>query len=338
MRSTGAKTTTQAGRLQRVDSLRSGSKNHSMDAGNPSAWADSLRSGSRSTASKRCTAWDTDQRTSMSTMSTRPPLSEKVSFNGSWISVVQEEAGETAARLIKDDMLTWEDGSVTQLRIKSAGSFEMEVHGWTYSGEIRADGKIYWDDGDIWRLQEAPKRQLVRRSSSLPSLPSRSLGNQQASSSSGRNEQASFTRQHSTGSSNGQVRTHSARTQRGDSIDSADTRTQVPAPLRPSSAFGMSTASTCPGSGRSSGLCSSGRSTSVSPEAFRASSGGVVRAVSSRGRCASKDSDFSSSCCRRQLREPQMWHWRRRWPRNSVFLPSVLRSTTTDDAAITSVS
>jgi len=55
---------------------------------------------------------------------------------------------------IDGDKLTWKDGPTELLVITSDVTLELTFEGHTYHGELREDGQLHWDDGDIWTRQE----------------------------------------------------------------------------------------------------------------------------------------------------------------------------------------
>jgi len=75
-------------------------------------------------------------------------------IDGSWRSVQESEAPQHV-KLIHHNTLTAQNGDITQLKNKTTDGFEMELKGDTYKAELKADGKIYWSDGDIWVRSEA---------------------------------------------------------------------------------------------------------------------------------------------------------------------------------------
>jgi hypothetical protein len=67
-------------------------------------------------------------------------------FNGVWCHGV-----------INGNVLTWNDASISQICIDDMTRvIEVTYDGVSYSGELRADDQIYWNDGDIWSRQLAP--------------------------------------------------------------------------------------------------------------------------------------------------------------------------------------
>lgn len=51
---------------------------------------------------------------------------------------------------ISSGMLRWQDGPAVALSVTGAATVEVALGGATYRGELRADGKLHWDDGDVW--------------------------------------------------------------------------------------------------------------------------------------------------------------------------------------------
>merc|ERR1712232_1302226 len=51
--------------------------------------------------------------------------------------------------LIDGNILKWTDGPPTRPVIKGQ-TLEVELDGHTFHGELRADGRLHWDDGDVW--------------------------------------------------------------------------------------------------------------------------------------------------------------------------------------------
>ena len=81
---------------------------------------------------------------------TQPELDVRI--NGSWSSGPEEDAA-----IINDGTLTFGNGDVAKLQIKSSSSFEMEYEGKTYTCELRDDDRLHWSEGEIWiRFESAP--------------------------------------------------------------------------------------------------------------------------------------------------------------------------------------
>jgi len=75
---------------------------------------------------------------------------EKAAINGSWASI-----DDNKVNVINGSNLTWNDGEVTRIRVKNPSSFDMELRGSTCAAELRGDGKLHWNDGDVWIRCEA---------------------------------------------------------------------------------------------------------------------------------------------------------------------------------------
>jgi hypothetical protein len=65
----------------------------------------------------------------------------EVKFEGRW----------TKAR-ISGNVLTWNEGEDVLIHIHSASSFSMVYDGTVYHAELHENGKLHWDDGDVWAL------------------------------------------------------------------------------------------------------------------------------------------------------------------------------------------
>jgi hypothetical protein len=63
-----------------------------------------------------------------------------VNFDGSW----------SGRGVIRDGMLTWHDGPTVPLVVLSSTALQVALDGRTYQGELRKDGGLHWDDGDVW--------------------------------------------------------------------------------------------------------------------------------------------------------------------------------------------
>jgi len=71
-------------------------------------------------------------------------------FNGAWNNGV-----------INGDVLTWNDGVVSQVRIDEMTKvIEVTYQGTSFAGELRDDDKIHWDDGDTWTRVHFPNASL----------------------------------------------------------------------------------------------------------------------------------------------------------------------------------
>merc|ERR1712110_1184438 len=66
-------------------------------------------------------------------------LSGGCKFDGIWNSAS-----------IHDGTLTWNEGEDVPLSIISANIFQMHYVGKIYLAVLRDDGKLHWDDGDVW--------------------------------------------------------------------------------------------------------------------------------------------------------------------------------------------
>merc|ERR1712232_361650 len=51
---------------------------------------------------------------------------------------------------IRGTTLVWNDGPATPIVITDRQTLEVKLDGQVYSGELRADGQLHWDDGDVW--------------------------------------------------------------------------------------------------------------------------------------------------------------------------------------------
>lgn len=78
-------------------------------------------------------------------------------FDGSWYS--SQGSGYMMPKLISGDTLTWHDGEVTQVTI-NARRIKMTFAGNCCIGELQADNKIYWNDGDTWLRHEVQHSSL----------------------------------------------------------------------------------------------------------------------------------------------------------------------------------
>ena len=59
--------------------------------------------------------------------------------------------------VIHGDKLTWHDDAVSKLFIDEATKvLQVTWQEISYRGELRADGKIYWSDGDVWNRGPHP--------------------------------------------------------------------------------------------------------------------------------------------------------------------------------------
>lgn len=69
------------------------------------------------------------------------------SFNGIWNKAC-----------IHDGLLTWNEGGDVTIMITSTTTFQMRYDGKDYNAELRHDGTLHWDDGDVWtrHAKEAP--------------------------------------------------------------------------------------------------------------------------------------------------------------------------------------
>merc|ERR1712113_1301855 len=71
------------------------------------------------------------------------PLTCEARFDGDWSSAT-----------IRGNLLTWRDGQISLLAFPGPRKLQMTCSGKAYAGELHPDGKIYWDDGDVWtRIQ-----------------------------------------------------------------------------------------------------------------------------------------------------------------------------------------
>lgn len=72
-------------------------------------------------------------------------------FDGTW-----------SRGVINGETMTWNDGTISSLRIDTlkremsdvTAIIEMIYEGATFKGELRDNGKIHWDDGDVWTRQQ----------------------------------------------------------------------------------------------------------------------------------------------------------------------------------------
>jgi len=73
------------------------------------------------------------------------------SFKGTWNKAC-----------IHDGVLTWNDGEDVAITVTSAKSFQMQYLGKDYTAELWSDGKLHWDDDDVWTRMacEAPPHKL----------------------------------------------------------------------------------------------------------------------------------------------------------------------------------
>jgi hypothetical protein len=88
----------------------------------------------------------------------------EIQFEGSW----------NQARISRE-FLTWNEGEVVHIEALSATTFAMNYVGKSYHAELRSDGKLYWNDGDIWTL----RTEKVENSTSMmpPPQSQRSMRN-----------------------------------------------------------------------------------------------------------------------------------------------------------------
>jgi len=65
---------------------------------------------------------------------------------------------------IHDGVLTWNDGEDVPITVTSTKTFQMRYLGKTYTAELWSDGKLHWDDDDVWTrmASEAPPQKLVQ--------------------------------------------------------------------------------------------------------------------------------------------------------------------------------
>merc|ERR1719297_721422 len=61
------------------------------------------------------------------------------SFNGIW---------DRAS--IGNGVLTWNEGEDVTIRITSTTTFQMRYDGKDHSAELQDDGRLHWEDGDMW--------------------------------------------------------------------------------------------------------------------------------------------------------------------------------------------
>merc|ERR1712232_1516451 len=64
-------------------------------------------------------------------------------FDGSWNN----------RGVIRGNVLTWLDGPTTRVLYTSATSLAVVLGDITYNGELLGDGRLLWDDGDVWTRQ-----------------------------------------------------------------------------------------------------------------------------------------------------------------------------------------
>lgn len=79
-------------------------------------------------------------------------------FDGIWSS---GDNGGNA--VIRGDKLTWGDDTMSDLRInEESKAIETTYQGTRYTGALGADGKIHWNDNDVWSRDEALHEQLEK--------------------------------------------------------------------------------------------------------------------------------------------------------------------------------
>lgn len=64
----------------------------------------------------------------------------KASFDGSW----------SGRGVIREGKLTWQDGPSTSVVILTSTTLRVTLNGVSHQGELRNDGQLHWDDGDVW--------------------------------------------------------------------------------------------------------------------------------------------------------------------------------------------
>jgi hypothetical protein len=64
----------------------------------------------------------------------------KASFDGSW----------SGRGVIREGKLAWQDGPSTPLVILTSTTLRVTLDGVSHQGELRNDGQLHWDDGDVW--------------------------------------------------------------------------------------------------------------------------------------------------------------------------------------------
>jgi cold shock CspA family protein len=67
-----------------------------------------------------------------------------VEFHGTW-----------GPARIHNGKLTWNEGEDIVINVESASKFSMSYLGSTYSAELCDDGKLHWNDGDVWTRRDA---------------------------------------------------------------------------------------------------------------------------------------------------------------------------------------
>jgi len=73
----------------------------------------------------------------------------KAQFDGHWTKATIEKG-----------ILTWKEGEEVAIQTLSANTFQMWYLGVNCTAEMRDDGKLHWDDGDLWTRQETEVQQM----------------------------------------------------------------------------------------------------------------------------------------------------------------------------------
>jgi cold shock CspA family protein len=58
--------------------------------------------------------------------------------------------GNWTQAFIRGNKLTWNQGEHVEIQGTSSTTFSMKYLGTTYSAKLQEDGKLHWDDGDVW--------------------------------------------------------------------------------------------------------------------------------------------------------------------------------------------
>jgi hypothetical protein len=65
---------------------------------------------------------------------------------------------------IHDGVLTWNEGEDITIMITSTKTFQLRYDGIDHTAELRDDGTLHWDDGDVWKrlAKESPPHRQVQ--------------------------------------------------------------------------------------------------------------------------------------------------------------------------------
>ena len=51
---------------------------------------------------------------------------------------------------IRGNMILWHTGGSSELKVRDARYVSLKLQGVWFQGELREDGQIHWEDGDVW--------------------------------------------------------------------------------------------------------------------------------------------------------------------------------------------